>query len=258
MKLEVLVSTMHQTDCSLIDKMKLTSNVLIINQVDDDNHEINSKYPNVRVLTFKERGLSNSRNRAIDNSSADICVISDDDVIYNEDYEGIIINAYNQYPEADVIVFKVALDYRKKKYPKNKKKLGFFSSLKVSSNQITFRLKSIKDKKIKFNPLFGAGSGKYISGEENIFMHECLRKKLNIIYVPKEISTVYQSESTWFKGYTAKYFISKGAYFKEIFGFFYLLGIIQFLIRKRSMYINEINMISAFSYMLRGARNYEK
>ena len=49
--------------------------------------------------------------------------------------------------------------------------------MSVCSCQITFKRKSIVDNNIFLNEMFGIGS-KFISGEENIFLKEALKKKL--------------------------------------------------------------------------------
>jgi glycosyltransferase involved in cell wall biosynthesis len=109
MMLQVLVSTMNQANVDkLVSEMKIHKYV-VINQVTDG-----SKLPqdiindNNRALSYRERGLSLSRNRAIANSTADICVIADDDMYYVDNYEKIILDAYHQNTDADIIAFQVS------------------------------------------------------------------------------------------------------------------------------------------------------
>ena len=72
-----------------IKKMNIKSNYLIINQTDNKKVDIN----NPKVITKFEKGLTKSRNMAIDKSIGDIILLADDDVIYNDDYEKIIYEA---------------------------------------------------------------------------------------------------------------------------------------------------------------------
>ena len=87
----------------------------------------------------------------------------------------IIKNGYKKYKDAGIIAFYV--DNVDKKFEKKKRKEGkinLITSMKIQSVQITFKRKSIIDKKIKFNELFGTGTELY-SGEENIFLADCIR-----------------------------------------------------------------------------------
>ena len=53
-------------------------------------------------------------------------------------------------------------------------------------------------------------------------------------------------------------FYTKGATFYAISNIWYYVFILQFVIRKRNMYANEINLMKAFRYMIEGAREYKK
>ena len=129
--------------------------------------------------------------------------------------------------------------------------------MKISSIKISFKLESISKKNIKFNERLGSGSEFYL-GEESVFLSDCLKKGLNIIYVPIIIGTVQTGNSTWFEGYTKKYFYSKGAAYYCMSKSVFLVLIIQFAIRKHKLYCSEINIIKAIYYMLLGVYEYIK
>ena len=93
-KIEVLVATMNQNNFKLIKEMNLSTDAIIINQCEKNEYDekiINNN--KIRMYSYNERGLAKSRNRALDKTDADICVIADDDVIYVDNYEKIILNA---------------------------------------------------------------------------------------------------------------------------------------------------------------------
>ncbi len=53
MKLQVLVATMHQKDYSLLDKMNIQSEAIVINQCDENSFEdIEYKGKNVRFISL--------------------------------------------------------------------------------------------------------------------------------------------------------------------------------------------------------------
>ena len=63
MKLQVLVSCMHQQDYSLLEKMNIQTDAIIINQCDINKFE-DIKYRNnlVKFISLNERGVGKSRN----------------------------------------------------------------------------------------------------------------------------------------------------------------------------------------------------
>jgi len=259
MNLEVLVSTMNRNSFELIEKMNIKSDCLIINQSNDftqnlENHTVN----NFRMLSYQERGLSKSRNRALEETIGDICLIADDDVVYRDDYVEKIVGAHKEYSDYDIIVFAVPTTNteRSKKYYSKRKRMGYIRSLKVASFEISFKKKSIIDNNVRFNEDFGAGSGKVAMGEENIFLYECLRKGLKILYLPIVIGVVTHEESTWFKGYTEKYFRDLGACYAAMSSHFKYLLAMQFIIRKYSKYKNSVSLLKAYRNIMVGLKNY--
>lgn len=259
MRLQTLVSTMHQTDYSLLQEMNIQSDVVVVNQCDMDNiKEFQINNLRIKWINSSERGLSRSRNMAIDNASEDIGLLSDDDLEYLDGYEELIIDQFNKYPEADIVTFQVeGIEASFKEYHPSPRKLNYLTSMKVASVEIAFRFDSLKKAGIQFNKLFGAGS-KYFMGEENIFLFNCLKNNLNITYVPVKIANLHVTESTWFKGYNKEYFISKGAAFTGMSRALSLLFIIQFSIRKYNLYKGDLTRLKAVKYMLEGRRRYLK
>lgn len=251
-EIQVLVSTM-ENDFDLHNRMDI-SDAIIINQTTTDQPKVVTKNKAV-YYNYNEKGLSVSRNRAISHSKSKICIISDDDVKFKNKYEKAILKAYEDYPEADVIVFQVTRigGERNKTFCKVPKRLNRFTIMKVSSVEITFKRESIVKNKIKFNPLFGAGA-KFQMGEENLFLKDCLEKGLNIYYVPVEIAKVNMNTSSWFNGYGIKYFESKGAFFKAYSPILWPILNVQFLIRKRKVIKSDsLGFFSKLLAMTRGS-----
>lgn len=255
--IEVLISTMNlQNQQDLLKKMNVKRSV-IINQTNNINLEDIVSGDN-RLYSFKEKGLSKSRNKAIVNSNADICIIADDDLKYESDYEKIVEDGYNTYPEADIIAFYVDnIEDKKRKIIRKQGKINIIQSMRIQSVQITFKKNSIINNDLKFNEKFGTGTELYM-GEENIFLAQCIRKGLKIYYIPKKIATIQDNESTWFKGFDEYYFNVKGDVFYEISKTIYPILIFQFAIRKRKLYAKEIKMSNAIKYMFQGVKRYKK
>lgn len=261
--IEYLISTMNRENVDFIDNMNIKDNIVIINQTNKKETKIIKKgNQTITFISVNEKGLSKSRNMAIENSNADICVISDDDFKYYNDSSEKILKAYDKHKDADIIAFYYyATGRQQKKFNNKSEKVNYINSLKICSSQITFKRESIERSNIRFNENFGAGADKYKSGEENIFLYECLRKGLKIYIEPVYILEIQEGEenSTWFEGYNKNFFETKGAVYYQMTPKFYWMLILQFAIRKRKIYKNsEITISKAIKYMFDASRDYKK
>lgn len=262
-KVNVLVSTMNRNDLNFLKDMYLRDNVVVVNQT-TNNQLIDSKRidsESITVVNSFDRGLSKSRNLALKNSESDISIIADDDVMYYPNFENKVIEAYDKFPDADVIAFKVHRigqnSNREKSFSDKEKNINYLTSMKISSVEITFKTKSIKVNNIRFNENIGAGT-EFMMGEENQFLFDCLKSNLNIKYVPIEIAEVDVSDSTWFNGFDDNYFISTGAKFYNMSHVFYPLFIFQFAIRKTKLYKNNYSFFEVIKVMFSGVEKYKK
>jgi len=259
MSLQVLLSAMFLDDENYIDSLNICSDTVVINQCDKacdkelSHHCIDDATRTVIYVETKERGLSKSRNMAISKATGDICILCDNDVEYVEGYEKLIEKAYEDHPDADIIVFYIKRPERLKPNYDTSRKMDYFSVLKIFSPEISFRRSSIKD--ISFNELFGAGA-KYKMGEENIFLYDCLRAKLKIYYEPVMIAKLRDVESTWFSGYDRDFFIARGANYAAMSRWFSHVLIWQFAIRKTGLYKDKVNFFEAVKIMYQGRRQY--
>ncbi|MGL4992020.1 MAG: glycosyltransferase [Sarcina sp.] len=254
MEFEILVSTMDKNE-ELIKKMNIKSPCLIINQCKENQEIKNQQY---RIIKTKTKGLSISRNLALNNAKGKICLLADDDLIYKNDLEKIILDSFNKDKGYDLIAFQVeGIDRVFKNYKNKEKKIGYLHSMKISSVEIAFRLDSIRAKNIEFDELLGSGA-EFSMGEENAFLFKCLKAGLKIKYIPIKIADLYVGNSSWFNGYNEKYFISRGAAFTAMSRRTTNLLILQFAIRKYNLYCKNINFINTLRYMNSGKKKYLK
>ncbi|QPC47649.1 glycosyltransferase family A protein [Mangrovibacillus cuniculi] len=260
MSIQVLISTMGESDpLKLLKKMNISSGAVLVNQCGYEHKEIiNYRGNEIIYLCCSEKGLSRSRNKAITNSNEDISLIADDDLIYVDNYIELVKKAFEENPEYDIIRFKVeGINKHFKKYGNKSKRLGYLTSLKMSSVEIAFRTNKIKDANIRFNEEFGAGSI-YRMGEESIFLHKCLQKGLKIKYEPIKIADLYIGDSSWFTGFNRKYFFDRGATFSALSNRWVKVLILQFAIRHYKKYKNEMTFFEAIREMLRGHLDYTR
>ena len=232
MTFQVLISCMHEKDKSIVQRSNIQTDCVVVNQCDTnsiDNYTFrNNKGQECKVIFINttERGLSKSRNMAISNAWADICLICDDDENLSENYADEILKAYHQYENTDVMAFSIKCDQYTREYPKTSKKLRFIEVLKTSSQQISFKRKSVLDKGILFDEKMGSGTGNG-PGEETMFLLTCKKNGLALFYNPFCVATICKGDSKWFKGYTEKFFQNQGwtdrRLLGPILGFIYIL-----------------------------------
>lgn len=264
-KLEILMSCMHQTDTCIVQRSNVQSNVTVINQCEKEEIEEktflnkHNQPCTLKFISTKERGLSRSRNMAIRNATSEICLIADDDEHFEDDIEDIIIKAFMQNPEADMILFKVDnFKASGKKQFQTSGRVGYKKALSVVSAQIAFKRQSIIDNGIIFDEEMGSGTG-HGAGEETKFLFDCLRHRLNVIHLPISIGYVdKKSESQWFKGYTPTFFLQRGWATKRYLGTFWaIIYAIYYTITKHSMYSKDLSFAKALWYSIKGVFSKE-
>lgn len=206
---------MYQKDYGIIDKSNINCGAVIINQCENDSKRLLGK--DILWINSHERGLSKSRNLAIESTSADICLLADEDEYFVDNCENIITGAFSEIKDADIIAFDLH------NYPSKLKskvyKLWKYETLRVVSCQIAFRREKIVQYGLKFDARLGSGSGNG-AGEENKFLLECYNKGLKIYHYPAYIATLKESQSTWFQGYNEKFFYQRGMVTRYYLGFF--------------------------------------
>lgn len=262
MECEILVSVMNQkSKDAIVNRLgiKEDDKCIIVNQntkgirVTKDDNRSNHKF-----LSFKEKGLSRSRNRAINNSTGNICIICDDDMTFVPDYQAIIQKAYTKHPEADIICFDFIRADRTRKTMKEGK-VGFLRSMKISSAQITFKRESIKKANIRFDENFGTGSGKCDWGEENIFLFDCLRAGLKIYYTPTTIRFIERNtNSTWSRKNSIEHFEKQGWLYYRMSPSWWKIIALQFTLRKHDLYAKDMNGWTVYKSILKGGKTYRK
>ena len=248
MTFQILISTLN--GMFLNRSIIVLSKYILINQ----SKERLLPNKNNNIYNFNERGLSKSRNRAIEIADADICLISDDDLDYSAEIEQLITDAFKKNSDADIITFQIKTPDGK--MYKNYKPNAFWHTkktlMRVSSVEIAFRLKSIHDGGLKFDEYFGLGA-EFPTGEEIIFLTDALKKKLKILYIPIPI-VIHPIESSG-KNYDNITLIkAKGAMFYRIFGNIGYIISVLFAYKKYKYSIFSLKYFIVL--MFKGIKNY--
>ena len=253
MKLQVLISTMNlkneQENKELIKKMNIKIDSLTINQITQKQiKETNDLKTQNKIISAREKGLSKSRNRAIQNSNADICIIADDDVKYKDNFEDIVKREYEKNKDYDMICFFVECNGERKIKNMKTSRMCRIQAMRIRSFQITFKRSSILSKNMKFDETFGPGTY-FNRGEDTIFVWKCIESGLKVKYVSTKIADVEHGKSTWFKGFDDDFFAKQGRVFYELSPKFYKLIIWQFAIRKYKLYRKRLNIFQLVKIM---------
>ncbi len=248
---------MNQPDYSLIEKMNINFDAVIINQCDVTSRETIERNGN-RILWINttERGLSRSRNMAIDNADGEICVLADDDEVFTDTDTDKIVGAFDDNPDVSIIRFQVkGIEKKFKDYPEHEENVGLLKSLKTSSVEMAFRLDDIRKKNIRFDKLLGAGT-RFLMGEENAFLHHCINSGLRMKYCPICIAALHIGNSSWFTGYNRDYFVGRGAAFTAIGRWMSIPYIVQFAVRRYGLYRDQMGYMESLKHMFIGRKLY--
>lgn len=260
--LQVLVATMNQKDFSKINEMKIFSDVVFANQANDTKYE--ELYVSghlAKMITTTTRGVGCNRNIALNYSDGDILLIADDDMVYNSNYAEAVIKAFQEIPAADAIIFNIDSFGRETYRRKNTKirRVRYYNALNYGAVRIAVKRNTLLSKNISFSLCFGGGTI-YSSGEDSLFIWDMLKKGMRVYTHPFTIATVDQTTSTWFVGFTHKYFYDKGALYCALTNkIFAKLLCIQDLIRHRNMYKESgLSFMTVFGEMNRGVKGYRQ
>jgi len=256
-RVEVLMSCMHEKDCRLAQTSNVCSDLVLVNQCDlDEKKEFSfadqqgGLHRGLFVCSTR-RGLSVSRNTAIEHARGEFCLIADDDELFENDYEAQISKTFDQHSDCDVIAFRIKGSTMRT--PSKACRIGYLKALRISSLQIAFRRESIVKAGIRFDEQMGSGTG-HGAGEEEKFLYDCLRKGLRIHYVPITIATLQNRHSSgWFKGFTPRYFFNRGWATRRFMGWpMATLYATYYALRKKNLYQKDMSPWRAWKYMLKG------
>ncbi len=256
-KFEVLCVTMHQKDFSKIEKMNVHSDIVFANQCDITKYdEYTFENHTAKMISTNTRGVGINRNLSLAYASGDICLFADDDVIYNDDMESIVLKEFENHPDADIIIFHLASDneQRKQKKYSETRKCRKLERQPWGAVRIAFRLQSVKRANINFTSLFGGGCI-FPAGEDSMWLSDARKAGLTF-YVSKEtIGKILFGESTWFTGHDEKYFYGRGAYYQAVRKHTIYLWMLYFAFRVRD---GGLSFSERIEWMKKGKDGYDK
>lgn len=255
MTLQTLVSGVELNITGIADRMQLESDAIVINQTDDNSYcEYEYEGHRICCYSFAERGVGLSRNSALMRADADIILFSDEDIIYEHGYADMILRAYEEHPDADMLLFNVDVVPERATYHTDAvSRVHRWNCGRYPSYSFSCRRESIYRANVTFSLLFGGGA-RYSNGEDSLFIDECIKKRLRVYALPVCIGREEPRPSTWFEGYTDKFFYDRGVLYRYLYGALALPMAYRFLFRHRAVMLKERALGEAAALMKQGIR----
>lgn len=189
------------------------------NESPDFRPESLAARPDFVILPTPTKGVSVNRNLALRAASAPICIMSDDDVEYTPEGIRSILRAFDRRPDCHMLTFRYHSDRHPRPYPDRETDLATHpKGYWLCGFEMAFRLDAIRKNGIRFNERFGVGC-EFVAGEEDLFLHDLLKKGLTARFVPVTCVT-HQSDTTAARrADDLEYIRTKGAVFSILFPF---------------------------------------
>lgn len=259
MKVEVLASVMNQSLEKIVEEMGLDSEAVIINQCGRLGYEEALYRGNrIRFFSFPDRGVGRSRNEAILRAEGDICLFSDEDIVYEPGYAKAVAEEFQRRPGADMILFNMIVEEPRRTYHiTDRSRVHWYNCGRYGAVSFAVRRESLLASGVTFSLLFGGGA-RYGSGEDSLFLKEFMGKGYRVYTSPITIGREKPGDSTWFDGYHEKFFRDKGVLYRYLYG--RLAGIMaaRFLLAHKKKLCGACGVRQAFSWMRQGIRERQK
>ena len=241
MKLQVLVSAVNRDREELIESMNLKADAIIINQTDVHGYtQLNKNGFTYDCYDFVEKGVGLSRNNALLRADADIVLFSDEDITYEDDFAGKVIEAFEDNPSADMLLFNFNVcESRRTYWIQKKHRVRIHNSGRYPTYSFAIRLDKLRKSRVMYSLLFGGGA-KYSNGEDSLFIRDLIHKGFRIYALPICLGSEAERESSWFSGYTEKFFFDRGVLYHFLYG--QLAGLMGFVfwMRKKSFMCKQV------------------
>ena len=271
---QVLIAAVNQAPMKLMKQMNIQSDAILVNQCDhygvetipvgiaeqqhvdrQQNEDMSNdvdRLPILQVFHMAERGVGLSRNTALMRATGDICLFSDQDIIYEDGYEKAMLQEFEHHPEADMIVFNIQVGEQRQTYHNTQwKKVHWYNCGRYGAVSFAIRREKLLESGVTFSLLFGGGA-KYSAGEDSLFIKQFMDKGYSVYASPITIGREAEGESTWFQGYTEKFFFDRGALYHFLYGKMAKPWALRFLLAHKEKMCRDYSIKEAYSIMKQG------
>ena len=264
-RLQILVSAVNKNAAKLPEMMNIASDAVIVNQIIGEAGQEFVNVPseleevinenNIRILNRHEKGVGLSRNTAFIISDHEIIQFADDDIVYDKGYSQKILDEFDAHPEADIILFNVRAQAGRETYWNNDyARVSWMNYGRYPAYAICARRDKLVKAGVKYSLLFGGGAP-YMNGEDSLFLHDCLKAGLSVYRTTVALGHERESESTWFNGYTEKFFFDRGVLYHFLYGKLAFVWGVRFLFKNRAEMCRDFGLFKSYRLLLSGVRH---
>ena len=279
MKLQFLVSTVNEDMSTIAARMNLQADAIIVNQCGCNEYQEYEYMPGqktegneaqeqniaeacrIRCYSFAERGVGLSRNNCLMRADREICVFSDEDIIYYPGAAKAIEAEFEAHPEADMILFNMDVPADRATYHiSGYGRVRWYNCGRYPTYSFAARTEKLRQANVAFSLLFGGGA-KYSNGEDSLFLSDCLKKGLKVYKTPVTIGKENGRPSTWFHGYNEKFFYDRGVLYRFLYKKLAFPMAVRFLLKLRGTAFasgkdsdEKLTMKQALGLMCKGIR----
>jgi hypothetical protein len=253
MTLDVLISTIYRAGIERVATMALPRvdgvHYIVSWQSPKGDVPIALQRPDVTVSTLAGRGVSRNRNHAISLSTADICLVSDDDVRYTVEQLQAVIHTFQVNPDVELATFRyTGPDNRY--YPDVETDISHScpKNYSVVCFEIAFRRLSVASK-VHFNELIGPGDHPLQAGEDVFFLLQAQRRGIRCRFFPITI-THHEGLTTGCRPMSPGVLRTQGAYIAVQYG---ITGPLRLLLFSwRAWRSHKASLLAAVRYSVSG------
>ncbi len=255
MTLQMLVAAMQKKPLELAEEMKLCCDAIIVSQGEDYAYEeVEYKGHQIRYFATAERGVGLSRNTALLRAEGDIVLFADEDIVYEEGYADRVIESFEKYPQADMLLFNVQAVKGRETYHNDAfGRVHWYNCGRYPTYSFAVKRELVHKHNITFSLLFGGGA-KYSNGEDSLFIRDCLKKGFKVYKVPVHIGAEKERPSTWFQGHNHKFFFDRGVLYSQLYGRWARVFALRFLVAHKKELCDEMSLKQALKKMCEGIR----
>lgn len=255
MTLQLLVAAVNKKPRQLAEEMHINSDAVIVSQCEPYAYEeFAYRGYQIRYFAMPEKGVGLNRNTSLFHSTADIILFADEDIVYTEDYREKVLSAFEEHPEADMLLFNVnAAPGRETYHIGHYGRVHWYNSGRYPTYSFAVKRERVIKNNITFSLLFGGGA-KYSNGEDSLFLKDCLKSGLKVYHVPCFLGQEIERESTWFNGYNTKFFFDRGVLYSHLYGRGDKLMAIRFLLVHGAQMCQQIPVKEAYKIMCQGIK----
>lgn len=252
-RMQILVAAVNQDKNTLPESMNLQSDAVIVNQCGRKGTDTFLwKGHTILWIDSDERGVGRSRNRALKAADHEFLQFADDDIRYYDGYVEKLEKEFDSHPEADVFLCDIDRpEERKGQLNTTYHKINWTNYGRYGTWAICARTDVIKREKISFSKLFGGGAH-YSAGEDSLFLHDCLKSGIRMYSQPIVLGAESDRPSTWFHGFTDKYFFDSGVLYYFLYGPMAIPFGARFVLKYRNEFRSDISLIHGFQLICAG------